>query len=158
MPVNPPDNKSGDSSKPGKKTRSTRQILKGRNHILHSVFAQTRKLSQIAEIVQSAGGVEVAVSSLKNNHLVLCVPNAAIATRLRYRQQNILASLRRRNFEVKTLQIRVQPEHFSAPPVTIDRELSAKSARYLVETADHIEDDNLRRALTRLARNSTQKD
>ena len=100
---------------PDKKfTRSTRQILRGPNHILHSVYAETRKLAEISEIVEAVSQVEVAVSSFKNNQLVISVATAAIATRLRYRQNNIISRLRHRNFDVQSLKIRVDPGYFDA--------------------------------------------
>lgn len=142
------------SQSENRSTQSTRQILRGPNHTLHALYAETRKLRTISEIVEDASGVTVAVSSFQNNHLVVSVATAAFATKLRYRQQNILASLRRRNFEARSIQIKVQPEFFKAPGVHIERSLSPDAARQLVQTAEHIEDEDLGRALTRLARNA----
>ena len=137
-----------------KSTRSTGQILKGSNHILQSLLAQSQELTSIQKIVDHYVSDDCAVASFKNNDLTLITPTGALATRIRYRQRNIIAALRRSGLEVRNLKIKVQPLEFREPTPETERNLSQQSARQLDELADSIEDNALKKALKRLTRHA----
>ncbi|MBO6700763.1 MAG: DUF721 domain-containing protein [Pseudomonadales bacterium] len=137
-----------------KSTRSTGQILKGSNHILQSLLAQSRELTSIQKIVDHFVNDDCAVASFKNRDLTLITPTGSLATRIRYRQRNIIAALRRSGLEVRNLKVKVQPLAFRELPPEIDRNLSQQSARQLDELADSIQDNALKGALKRLARHA----
>ncbi|MDA0977101.1 MAG: DciA family protein [Proteobacteria bacterium] len=131
--------------------RSTGQILKGANHILHSLYAQSRKLTDITTIVREAGSADASVSAFKNKELVLITASGAAASRIRYRQQNIIDALGRAGIEVNRVRVKVDPGYFKDPAPVVERHLSEHSARNLESTAEHIEDPDLKHALKKLA-------
>ena len=135
-----------------KSVRSTHQILKGSNHILHSLYAQSQELRTIQQIVDSVLDVETSVASLKNNNLTLLTAKSTQATQIRYRQRNIISTLRRAGLEVSSLKIKVQPIFSAKKPVDSERYLTPQNASQLQQTAEHIEDESLRKALIKLSR------
>jgi hypothetical protein len=135
-----------------KSIKSTRQILKGPNHILHSLYAQSRELASVLEVVKHFTGEEVAIFPIKNNELTICATSGASATRLRYRQRNIIASLKRAGLKVSSLKIKVQPVLPETGNPEVHRHLSRQSAEHLAKTAAYIEDKSLSEALTRLSK------
>ena len=137
-----------------KSIRSTRQILNGSNHILQSLLTQSRELTSIRKIVGHYVRDECAVASLKNSNLTLISPTGSIASKIRYRQRNIIAALRRSGLEVSRLNIKVQPEEFRRAAPLVERRLTPENARQLVELADSIKHDSLKKALMKLARHT----
>jgi hypothetical protein len=135
-----------------KSIRSTQQILKGSNHILHSLYAQSQDLRTIQQIVDGVLDVETSVASLKNNDLTLLTAKSTQATQIRYRQRNIISALRRRGLEVSSLKIKVQPIFSVKKPEDSERYLTPQNASQLQQTAAHIEDEALKNALIKLSK------
>jgi len=135
-----------------KSIRSTQQILKGSNHILHSLYAQSQELRTIQQIVDRVLNVATSVASLKNNELTLLTAKSTQATQIRYRQRNIISALRRRGLQVSSLKIKVQPIFSPKKPEDSERYLTPQNASQLQQTAEHIEDESLRKALIKLSR------
>jgi hypothetical protein len=135
-----------------KSIRSTQQILKGSNHILHSLYAQSQELRTIQQIVDRVLDVKTSVASLKNNELTLLTAKSTQATQIRYRQRNIISTLRRGGLEVSSLKIKVQPIFTAKKPEDSERYLTPQNASQLQQTAEHIEDESLRKALINLSR------
>ena len=135
-----------------KSIRSTQQILKGSNHILHSLYAQSQELRTIQQIVDGVLDVETSVASLKNNELTLLTAKSTQATQIRYRQRNIISTLRRRGLEVSSLKIKVQPIFSAKKPEDSERYLTPRNASQLQLTAAYIEDEALRNALINLSK------
>lgn len=133
-------------------TRSAGQILKGSNHILQSLYAQSREIKSIETIIARHIDDEFAVSSFKNNDLVLICPSGAGATKLRYRQRTIQSNLKRAGLAVDTIKIKVQPINELTTTTEVERTLSARGAAQLLATAGHISDEPLRQALIRLSK------
>ena len=131
-----------------KSIKSTQQILRGSNHILHSLYAQSQDLRTIQQIVDNVLDVETSVASLKNNELTLLTARSTQATQTRYRQRTIISALRRRGLEV-----------FSANKKHEDSEryLTPQNASRLQQTAAYIEDEALKNALIKLS-NRTRGD
>ena len=135
-----------------KSIRSTQQILRGSNHILHSLYAQSQDLRTIQQIVDNVLDVETSVASLKNNELTLLTSKSTQATQIRYRQRNIISTLRRRGLEVSSLKIKVQPIFSAKKPEDSERYLTPRNASQLQLTAAYIEDEALRNALIKLSK------
>ena len=135
-----------------KSIRSTQQILKGSNHILHSLYAQSQDLRTIQQIVDGVLDVETSVASLKNNDLTLLTAKSTQATQIRYRQRNIISALRRRGLEVSSLKIKVQPIFAAKKPEDSERYLTPQNASQLQQTAAYIEDEALKNALIKLSK------
>ena len=135
-----------------KSIRSTQQILKGSNYILHSLYAQAQELSTIQQIVDDVLDVKTSVGSLKNNELTLLTARSTQATRVRYSQRNIISALRRRGLEVSSLKIKVQPTFPAQIPENSERYLTPQVASQLQQTAAFIEDKPLKNALIMLSK------
>lgn len=132
--------------------RSTQQILDGPNHILHSLYARSKELGTIQEIVDDVLDLETNVGSLKNHELTLLTAKSTQATQIRYRQRNIISALRRRGLDVSSLKIKVQPTFSSTKPEDSQRYLTQQVASQLKQTAAYIEDESLKNALIRLSK------
>ncbi len=141
-----------------KSIKSTRQILKGSNHILQSLLAQSRELISIQEILDHFVDGDCAAASLKNKELVIATPLATQASQLRYRQKKLLSVLRRQGLDVESIRIKVAPVIEKPAPPVFDRDLSKVGARQLLDTAQDIEDTSLKTALERLARHASSDD
>jgi hypothetical protein len=137
-----------------KSIRSTRQILNGPNDILHSLLSQSRDLISVTNILNDFVEQKVEVSSLKNKELLLFANNAAIATKIRYRQRNLISALRKAGLDVNSLKIKVQPVFEPVKLPQVERELSNQNAAHLAEIAQHIEHEPLKKALLKLSRHS----
>ena len=138
--------------------RSTGQILNGSNHILHSLYAQSQELVSFESIVRSLGGHKIRLSALKNNELTLTTPSSAQATKLRYRQRNIITALRQAGMDVNSVKIKVSPEFETKKEVQVERHLSPENAAQLLLTADFVDYEPLQNALKRLAERGSNKD
>ena len=91
--------------------------------------------------------------SCANGELVLATDNASKATRLRFRQHEIMESLRQHELFrfVWKVKIKVAPLRFRAKPVVKTTPLSKENARLLKEEAGHTKDKALREVLEKLA-------
>ena len=134
-----------------KSIRSTQQILKGSNHILHLLYAQSQELGTIQQIVDDVLDDKTSVGSLKNNELTLLTARSTHATRVRYSQRKIISALRRRGLEVSSLKIKVQPTFPAQIPENSERYLTPQVASQLQQTAAFIEDESLKNALIMLS-------
>ena len=135
-----------------KSIRSTQQILKGSSNILHSLYAKSLDLRTIQQIVDDVLDVETNVGSLKNNELTLFTAKSTQATQIRYRQRNIISTLRRRGLKVSSFKIKVQPVFPAKKPETRERYLTPQNASQMRQTAAYIEDESLKNALTNLSK------
>ena len=140
-----------------KSIRSTQQILRGSNHILHSLYAQSQDLRTIQQIVDNVLDVETSVASLKNNELTLLTAKSTQATQTRYRQRTIISALRRRGLNVSSLKIKVQPIFSAKKHEDSERYLTPQNAFRLQQTAAYIEDEALKNSLIKLS-NRTRGD
>ena len=132
--------------------KSTRQILHSDNHMLQSLLAQSRELMRIEAVISRYVDKNFSASSFKNNQLVLVTSSAAQATKLRYRQRNLLSALRRDGLHVNQIKIRVQPEIVADTVPAVERHLSQQNAEHLASSAEHITDAPLRNALLKLSK------
>ena len=140
-----------------KSVKSTWQILRGDNHILQSLVAQSQVLLRIEAVIRYYVDKNFAVCSFKNNQLVLVASTGANATRLRYRQRNLISALRREGLQINTIKIKVQPEFQATerrPP--IERFLSLETAQHLMSSAQYIEHVPLKKALMNLSKRADQ--
>ena len=139
-----------------KSVKSTWQILRGDNHILQSLVAQSQVLLRIEAVIRHYVDKNFAVCSFKNNQLVLVASTGANATRLRYRQRNLISALRREGFQISTIKIKVQPEFQATERPQIERFLSPETAQHLMSSAQYIEHVPLKKALMNLSKRADQ--
>jgi|DEB0MinimDraft_10_1074344.scaffolds.fasta_scaffold60359_2 hypothetical protein len=137
-----------------KSLKSTDQILKGSNNILVSLFSQSRELARIQQIARRVVDHDISVGPLKSGTLTFFTESAALATRLRYRQRQLLAALRRAGIDVQQVRFRVEPTVPKPEQPGVERELSDASASHLRQSAAFIEDPALRSAMEKLSERS----
>ena len=135
-----------------KSIKSTRQILRGTNHILQTLYAQSRDILAIEAVVREILADDVSVASLKDHELTLTSPSSAVASKLRYRQRNIITALKRTGIDVNSIKIKVLPSYQPFVEEQRERTLSGRNAEHLEESAQYIEDEALRKALIKLAK------
>lgn len=111
--------------------------------------AEQRVLKSLPEAL--AKGVRFV--SYRDGELVLQTDSATRASQLRFRQQEIMADLRREEaFEfVWKLKVKVRPERYSLKKPPSPMTLSKENARLLEEEAGHTKDKALREVLEKLA-------
>lgn len=91
--------------------------------------------------------------SCQEGELVLSTDNASKATRLRFRQHEIMENVRANELfrYVWKVRIKVSPPRFKAEPKADKTPLSKENARLLKEEAGHTKDTALREVLEKLA-------
>ena len=91
--------------------------------------------------------------SCQDGELVLATDNASKATRLRFRQHEIMEKVREHELfrYVWKVRIKVSPQRFQARKHTEKTPLSKENARLLEEEAGHTKDKALREVLEKLA-------
>ncbi|MBE0484928.1 DUF721 domain-containing protein [Marinobacter sp.] len=91
--------------------------------------------------------------SCADGELVLATDNAGRATRLRFRQHEIMEALRQEELFrfVWKVKVKVSPLRFRPRPVVKTSPLSKENARLLKEEAGHTKDKALREVLEKLA-------
>lgn len=99
-----------------------------------------------------------AVNTLKQGVLSVTCHSASLATRFRLEQAQILKRFNMRSRQqAKRIDIRIRPSRSANKPQQSRRSmLSNANAQLLCNEADHTEDQKLKRALERLARNAQE--
>ncbi|GGY68266.1 DUF721 domain-containing protein [Marinobacter zhanjiangensis] len=117
--------------------------------------AEQRVLQSVPEPLREG----VRLVSYKDGELVLQTDNAARASQLRFRQQEIMADLRHEEtFEfVWKLTIKVRPGRYSLKKPAEPMTLSKENARLLEEEAGHTKDKALREVLEKLASHASDR-
>jgi len=98
------------------------------------------------------GDIHVALFS--NGLLHLVTPTAALATRIKYQQNTLIAALRRHDVPliVKSIKVSVRPEFQQIAPTTRPAlPISAENGQQIASAAQYIEDEPLRKALINLS-------
>ena len=132
---------------------------------LNKIFSHSQDLITLQNALRQTFPGEVYVASLVDGTLHLVTPSASLATRLKYRQSAIKASLeqvflhgsgsknRKEAVHVEQIKISVRPNF--KPPTPPTRSAIAptpQTAKLIAETAQYIEDEPLRKALLRLSK------
>jgi hypothetical protein len=130
------------------------QILSQAKGTLHRLLVRTDDLILLQRLVRKVVAGDIFVASLDQGQLHLITPSAALATRLKYSQKTVIASLiqRKNPYPVDSMKISVRPDYI--PPAKPERHttpVSQANAEHIAETAQYIEDEALRKALFRLS-------
>lgn len=135
--------------------KSPKQILSGRG-ALGRLYRHANELLNVEKRVRAEVNGDVRVAGFESGALHLVTPSAALATRLRYQQRRFIGVLEVAGARVTSLKVSVRPEAFTRnePPPREAKPLSPANSRRVTETAEYIEDDDLREALLRLARHT----
>ncbi len=136
-----------------KSLKRPEQIL-GSSTVLKQLYSHAQELLALQSAVRRFVQAEISVASFDNQILHLVTPSGATATQLRYRQRNIISTVRKQlHVDVNSIRVSVRPLEVAHPtkgkaPIPI----SAANARQLANTAKYIEDEGLRKALVTLSR------
>jgi hypothetical protein len=130
------------------------QILSQAKGTLNRLLAQTDDLILLQRLVRKVVAGDIFVASLDQGQLHVITPSAALATRLKYSQKAVIASLQQRKnpYLIDSIKISVRPDYI--PPAKPERRMprvSLSNAEHIAETAQYIEDEALRKALFSLS-------
>jgi hypothetical protein len=143
-----------------KLSRSVDKVLQEADSELAILVTRTRKLRGLTEALRDLLPQDLAphcyIGNIEPECLTIMVDSAAWASKFRFLSQSILPELQQLNpvFKgVKKIQVRVLNQRFEPEPVTYQRpQLNQENAKGLVTLAESVDDDNLKAALTRLAK------
>jgi hypothetical protein len=132
------------------------------NLIRPEILDQAKQLDQLTHVVKSAlprnFWPHIAVAGINNQELILICQSPAWATRLRLHTRDILHMLQQHTACAAT-SIRIRQSKNAAlftaasPPNQTRRYLSHKAAGLIRQTAESIDDTQLKQALQKLSRN-----
>lgn len=142
-----------------KQLKPTAQILHN-SHFLQRLLKQAQTLSQLQVLVHHylapAAREQLQLGSYDNGVLTLVLAEAAWATRLRYQEARLLDQLRQHSEFTGLQRIRLKVRPASSAPETAEEErryISATASEHIRDSAENIQDPQLREALQRLANN-----
>ena len=138
-----------------KSIRNPGEILKDPRGVLKTIYQQSRELLAIQTLIRNFVPPDVHVASIRNNTLHLVTNSAAIATQIRYRQRSLLSTIRKQasHLGINGIDVSVRPENPKPEPnIRHPLPLSRESATQIASSAKYIEDEALRKALTKLTK------
>lgn len=93
------------------------------------------------------------LGGIQNGELTLIVPDATLASQLRFQQRALLPALRQEPLLGKLwrIRVRVSPPVFRPATPVPERHLSNENARLLEQEAGHTNDQSLKKVLLKLA-------
>ena len=127
------------------------------NNTLKELMSKAELHLQAEQLVLAAIPAELSEGtrfvSCREGELVLSTDNASKATRLRFRQHEIMSALRGNELfrYVWKVRIKVSPPRFASRRKPVKEPLSKENARLLQEEAGHTKDKALREVLEKLA-------
>jgi len=140
------------------------QLLAASKGPLKQLFRHAQSLLAMQRLIQKLTPGELQVISFEDQVLSLNTPSAALATRIKYSQNSLIASLARlkRPVIVTSIKVQVRPDLIEAykpkAPANFARPPSAENGRHLAEAAKYIEDEALRKALIQLSTRAAPED
>ena len=140
--------------------RSSSSLFTRSASVLGNLYQRVQHLARVQklldEFLPSNSRGHFLVASFDDEQLLLVADNAHRAATLRYRESELIRSLKQEPQFHRLKQIRfvirprITPEK---KPVEIHKTLSERAAREIASSAKYIEDTELREALIRLSRN-----
>ena len=134
--------------------------MKSISNLLHSnLVKKARDLNKLGHLVHSClpdnCRPHVQIAGIKDNCLVLIVDSPVWSSRIRLFSNNIMDILKQHKLtEVQQIRIRLsQVEPVKPEKVYEKRHLDERSSKLIEQTADSIEDPELKQALHKLAAN-----
>ena len=143
--------------------RPPASILRQPGNAVNDIYLGTQRLARLQCILDrylASIPASAQVAAFDGQILTLNLPDAPVATRLRYATPELVRSLRNHtefhgledlSVHVRPVQQRTAPEPAERPPI------SADTAHHIERTAKYVEDRTLRKALESLA-NSAKRD
>ncbi|MBZ2167170.1 MULTISPECIES: DUF721 domain-containing protein [Marinobacter] len=125
----------------------------GLNELLKKAELHRQAESQVLEAIPPELAQGTRFVSCHEGELILSAENASKASRIRFRQHEIMEKVRANELfqYVWKLKVKVAPPRFSERPAHKKEPLSKENARLLKEEAGHTKDKKLREVLEKLA-------
>lgn len=129
------------------------QILANTPGTLRSLLDHARQLLWLQQEVRSLVPGNIFVAACEDGCLHLVTPSSALATRIKYNQRKLVASLRSGGQKIARIRISVRPDYIQTRPSLprATNAISPENARHMASAAQYIEDEDLRKALIRLS-------
>lgn len=144
---------------------SERLSLQQRSQHNRELAAMMNKALQLAQLDQVLGEClpllfqgHIHLNELQGGTLSLTCHSAAMATRFRMQQDQILRNLRQRlpGSDIQRIEIKIRPAPKTATLAPRNMSLSKENAQLLLEEAGRTSDKQLKAVLTRLAMHASQ--
>lgn len=131
-------------------------ILSGKGAI-GRLYRRARGLMELQQRIREIVPGDIYVAAFEDGAIHLVTPSAALATRLRYQQRRFIGNLALEGKAVTAIRVSVRPELADRyEPEPVERQsMSRETARRIAETAEYIEDEELRKAMIRLSKHSS---
>lgn len=133
------------------------------NLLQPKLIKKARDLDKLGHLIRSClpnnCKEHVKIAGIKENYLILIVDSPVWSSRIRLYSNNILEMLKEHNLtEVQQIRIRLsQAEPLKPEKVYEKRHLDEYSSKLIEQTADSIDDPELKQALHKLAANKKSK-
>ena len=139
------------------------KLLRAEKSDVAELVTHARQLGHFSGIVQAMLDTSLAdhchLAHFDGSRMVIVADSPAWANRLRFSVDTLLSQLKQYSNKFHALskiEVAVRPQLYAEPqPGVVERTISVKSAQYIEECADAIEDPALKQALHRLARRQT---
>ena len=132
------------------------------NLITAKLYARTRELDQLNRVIRATVPENckhhISVAGIRENQLILVTDSPVWASRLRLYTQNMISMLAEHaGIDVNSVRIKlIQPKIEPEAPAPKHRHLNKSNADMIKQTADSIDDPELRQALYHLAENQKE--
>jgi len=141
----------------GTTPRSIQSLLHAAAPDIADLIGRARFLSRmraaILDMLPPAAAGQLQVAAYDQYRLTLHVSHGGWATRLRYMEPAIAQALAQRmQLHVEAITVRVRPPTEKPPSPAVARHISAANRAHIERVAGHVGNDELARALSRLAR------
>ncbi len=138
------------------------QLLSESSPNLSHLVQRSRQFQQLARLLQKDLPVQCHIINIKKSEIVVHVPNATIATYLRFQTPTLIATWQHYPLfsELQVIKIRVRfPVSLSSQQKVLPkRSMTTQTAQYLIETANTITHPQLKACLLKLSRHQGEID
>ncbi|MCP5160960.1 MAG: DUF721 domain-containing protein [Hahellaceae bacterium] len=123
------------------------------NRLFRQAQAVIRLESNLNELLPDTLKFKFKIANIQSGTLVLITSSAVLATRFKFIQSEILASLAHTPSlqRITKINVKIRPNRYKTVRERKELHLSEENARLLVEEAGHTEDVHLRAVLLKLA-------
>ena len=148
-----------------KSSNPIHKLLRAQKSNVAELVTQARQLGHLSDIVQAMLEPSLAdhchLAHFDGSRMVLVADSPAWAARLRFSLDTLVSQLKQYSNKfhgLSKIEVAVRPELPDLPqPDVVKRAISVEAAQYIEESAQGIEDTELKQALRRLAQRQNHK-
>ena len=141
------------------------KLLRAQKGDVAELVTQARQLGHLSDIVQAMLEPSLAdhcqLAHFDGSRMVLVADSPAWAARLRFSVNTLVSQLKQYSnkfHRLSKIEVTVRPQLPETPqPVVVERTISVEAAQYIEESAQGIENAELKQALQRLAQRRKHK-